>query len=292
MSDAIAAPDTPAVPIAFEVPIEGGDKLPGDDITCHWYFPASESVMPERASIGVLVLPIQAGDYAVARNMAEAFARQGFNVLRCERRAEWLDPEKPLSDLPTLLRAYADDISAALDVWPEIAAGMRENLASPPPSQFALCGISMGAIMGTVVAARDRRIEASLLALGGGPLAEVLCTAKDPGVTPYRRQKTKELGLTSATFLDYARQLLEGFEPLELAPLIDPNKVLMVAARFDRVVSMALADNLWRAIGCPRRVVLPSGHYSAAIFKSRIVRAGAEFFCKTLGQQPSLKPPE
>ena len=61
---------------------------------------------------------------------------------------------------------------------------------------------------------------------------------------------------------------------------------LLVSARFDRVVRWNRSQALWNAIGHPRRVVLPCGHYSAALFVPLIKLLSRRWFDRHLPGAP------
>jgi hypothetical protein len=50
-------------------------------------------------------------------------------------------------------------------------------------------------------------------------------------------------------------------DPLTWADRIDPERVLLVSARFDRVIPEDRTRALWQAMGRPRWLVVPTGHY-------------------------------
>lgn len=55
-------------------------------------------------------------------------------------------------------------------------------------------------------------------------------------------------------------------DPLAWAAHVVPRPVLMLTARWDRVVPAVSSSALWEALGRPTRRVFPSGHYSFAAF--------------------------
>ncbi|MCB9727638.1 MAG: hypothetical protein H6744_16845 [Deltaproteobacteria bacterium] len=231
-----------------------GCLLPTGGVTAWWYRPERPG---PRARAGVVVLPIQGGDYEVSTHFAEAFARMGYHALRFERRAEWLEPERPLDELVLLLRQYRQDVRD----------GMTEWLARPGgPERLGLFGVSMGAGVGAAVAGVDSRLRASVLCIGGSGLARVLMETEDTDIRAYRDALAARLGQDLPTLARTLGEALSPVDPEHEAGGMDATTTLFIAARFDRVVRWRESLALWRAIGRPRRVTLPCGHYSAAVF--------------------------
>ena len=236
----------------------------------HWHKPAAEEIPIKQ---GIVVLPIQGGDYEISTLFARHFARKGHHCLRFERRAEWLDATRPPGALGVLLRIFQDDVSRGIDRWLENA---------PVGPDLGLFGVSMGAMTGTMVAAREPRLRRRMLVLGGGPLADVLGTARDTEINKFRAELSARLKIAETDLVPLFREGIEGLDPLEHAPALDPTDTLVVSARFDRVVRYSYQTRLWEALGRPRRVTLPCGHYSAAIFVPWIKRLATRWFAPAI----------
>jgi dienelactone hydrolase len=259
-------------PERLHVPDLPGCLFPtGAGVTAWWYRPERPG---PRASAGIAILPIQGGDYSVSRHFAERFSRAGFHALRFERRAEWLEAERPLDRMATLARQYVADVLHGLDLW--LAKGAFD------PERLGLFGVSMGAAIGTAVAARSEKVKATVLCIGGGPLAEVLLTADDEEVNRFRADVARRLGVPEPAIRPHVEAALEGDTLFDDARRLDPSRVLMFGARFDRVVRWPRHQALWEAAGRPRRVVLPCGHYSTAAFVPLVRRMSARFFDRHL----------
>ena len=66
-------------------------------------------------------------------------------------------------------------------------------------------------------------------------------------------------------------------EPLSLAPHCDPRRVLMFATRRDRSIPFENQQRLYEALGRPERYVLPTGHYTAAVYLPFILDRALDF---------------
>lgn len=244
-----------------------GVVVPGTGVTCHWHRPGRPG---PRATYGIVLLPVLAGDYEVSTMFARAFAAAGYGCLRFERRAEWLDATREPEVLGDLLDRFVDDVRRGIAWW------MAED--GGPVAPLGLFGVSMGAITGTVLAGRESVIGPKVLCLGGGPLAEVLDSAREEMFDTFRDGLSTRLGCSWPELLPRFVRSLAGRDPLDLAGRLDPATVLFVGTRFDRVVAPRFQTRLWEVLGRPRRVRLPTGHYSAALFVPLIRRLALRWF--------------
>jgi hypothetical protein len=238
-----------------------------DYILCHVHFPdRPESLFPGQgvhafeyrprktgpnSAAGILIVPIQGADYEVSTYFAEYFVSKGFSCLRFERRAEWLLPDRALPSLGLLFREYVIDIQRGLDWW--------QDSGHVDPGRIGLFGVSMGAVIGSIVTALEcPHLRTSVLVIGGGSVADILLTAD-------RQWLSRFDGCEEAL----SRELhgaLDPVDPMRVAPKICAPSTLMIHARFDPLVRYPLSTSLWEAAGRPKRIVLPTGHYSTVLF--------------------------
>jgi hypothetical protein len=68
-----------------------------------------------------------------------------------------------------------------------------------------------------------------------------------------------------------------GFDPGRFARAIDPGKVLFITAAFDHTMPTRNSSLLWECLGRPRRITLPTEHYTSALFLPWIAARIAEF---------------
>jgi len=78
------------------------------------------------------------------------------------------------------------------------------------------------------------------------------------------------------------RSLVEDVDPLTWASRIDPDRALLVSARFDRVVRGEHTRALWEAMGRPTWVRVPSGHYEILPFFWWSVGRGADLLDRVM----------
>ena len=229
-------------------------SVPGDGLRAHWYEPARENTRNGR---GIICLPIQGGDYEISTLFAEYFSSLGYHTLRFERRAEWLDPNLPIEQLAALVPRFVSDVSRVIDEWLSLDG-------APDATELGLFGVSMGAMTGTMVAANDERIRARVFCIGGGGLDDILLAGRDTELDEWRDAVSESLGGRDA-FNELARKSVGSIDLLGSASRLTPEQTLFVGARFDRVVPWSASVRLWEAMHRPRRVVLPTGHYSAVV---------------------------
>ena len=245
--------------------------LGGEGVTAHWHRPAAPG---PRARAGVVMLPIQGGEYEVSTMLAAYLARRGYHCLRFERRAEWLEADRELADLAALVPQYEADVRRGIDWW--LAQGAFD------PKRLGLMGVSMGAMMGSRVAAADDRIRASVLVIGGGDLAGILLHGHDKEIRAYRRDLARRLGLSLPELGPPLHEALEPVDNLRVASGMNAATTLFLAARFDRVIAWRRSRQLWEAIGRPRRRILPCGHYSTVVFVPYVKWASCKWFDRHL----------
>ncbi len=269
----VAAPTSQRIALPDNVPTD----IPGEGIVAHWYRPTI--VHAERNQRGVVCLPIQGGDYEVSTLLAEFLAKRGYHTLRFERRAEWLDHEVALPVLAQLVPHFVADIRRTVDHW----LGLPD---APTAPTLGLLGVSMGAMTGTLLAASDPRFAAVVLCIGGGELSDILVDGRDTELDAWRVHMVEKLG-GAEEFANEVRTHVRQIGVLDAGAQLDAKRTLFVAARFDRVVPWSASKRLWNAIGQPKRITLPTGHYSAAIGLPLIKSAATRWFDKHLIQEPT-----
>ena len=230
-------------------------KLRFPNHTAYYHVPKGITKAP-----AVVVLPITNGGYH-SESMANYLASKGFIALRMKSRKKILDlsdSEDPLKDFEEGLRDYVIDVLQGID-WltaqPEVD---RERIG--------ITGISFGALLGVIVAGVDSRIKAEVFFLGGGDLAGIVFSSSESSVRKVREALIGKGDRTVDEVRVEAAERLRHLDPLTYAARLDPSRVLMVNAYFDRVIKRRYTKELWKAMGKPKMVQLPTGHYLATLF--------------------------
>ncbi|MEW6490611.1 MAG: hypothetical protein AB1578_22200, partial [Thermodesulfobacteriota bacterium] len=221
--------------------------------------------LPKGAAAGrrvpaVVILPISKGD-SQAEAIGEFLSAYGFACLRMVTPREVLAVDRspePVEEFRRRFRAYVAAVLGAVE-W--MAARPQVD-----PQRLGLVGISFGAVAGAVVSGVEPRIRASALLLGGGDLAGIFLSSEDRLVRRVRFRLEEHTGASGRELEGLLREELRFVEPLSYAPGLDPERVLLVNAAFDRVIARPHTLALWKAAGKPRLYLVPSGHYTAIAF--------------------------
>ena len=234
---------------------------------------------PAGPAPAVTVIPILEGGYDMARLLAAWFASKGFAVVMVHRPTTWLDPANPVERLESLLRRGVVDQRLALR-W--LAA--RPEVDS---SRLYVLGISLGAILGLDLTAVEPAVDGATLVMAGGDLPGIIGSSIERPVARYIAARLAKDGVDLDRWQARARKVLVS-DPLALAPYVDAGRVLLVLSRFDRHVPTVYQEALRNAMGAPRAVMIPTGHYTAALywyyirglardfFRSRTARSGSD----------------
>jgi dienelactone hydrolase len=111
--------------------------------------------------------------------------------------------------------------------------------------RVVLVGVSMGAILGAIVAGVDERIDAAALLVGGGGWEQMSATSTHPLL-----QRLREAGGPGA---------MAHVDPVNFAGHISPRPVLLVNGTQDAIIPREAAEALQAAAGEPRQIIWYEG---------------------------------
>ena len=215
-----------------------------------YYRPKGQGPFP-----GVVILPITRGDY-YTQNFAVYLAERGYACLRFESTKNFTDDSyKTLESAERRLRHYVIDVRRGID-W-------LSTQKEVDPHRLGIMGISLGAIVASVVMEADSRIQAGVFLLGGADLAGIIDTSEENSLIKFRQRVMTHEGLGEQKFRDAAARMLKPVDPLSYAQRLNPHKILMINGYFDRVIRREYVKAFWEASGHPDLVFIPTGHYSA-----------------------------
>src|SRR6185295_13456434 len=237
-------------------------------IVFDYYIPAGPGPNPV-----LLVLPVMGGKhYDLEEIFARYFARHGLAAIIL-RRERWGEAQG-LAAIDPMLRLTVIDNKRVID-WIET----RPELDA---TRLGVFGASMGGIKGALLTALDERVRAATLGLAGGDLPYVLTQTTEPGV---QRQRERLLRAEKLTLDELHARLKQTItcDPLAFAPYVNPDKVLMFVALFDTVVPNTRGRELRAKMGKPEIVLLPTGHFTAALCLPYIESQSLKFFQRKLG---------
>lgn len=244
-------------------------------VKIEYYAPTEATASPV-----ILVLPMAGGVSSVERHFARAFVSRGWAAVILHRpKQDWNDGG--LEALNEFLRQRVLQARLALD-WVETRAELDAR-------RVGVFGVSLGGIQGVLLSAADTRVTASVLGLVGGDLPYILAYSAEPGV---KRLRATWLKRHHATRKELQQQLQDALtlDPNAFAPHVDPASVLLVLALCDRVVPFQKGWELRERMGKPETLLLPTGHYSAALYTPCIRGVSVRFFARRFGGTDSTPP--
>lgn len=251
-------------------PLIAPDFEPTEPVVEFEWFESHKS--GKRAAI--IFNPILGGDYYLERGLCRFFAKQGFHVALIHRKTLKISPEHPIERVELLLRQGILRIRQVVD-W----VSQQDQV---DPKRLGSFGISMGGIASAVSAAIEPRLSAHVIALAGGPIADILMTSKDKMLMKPRKQYLSVNQMDAPTLSQQLKTLIKT-DPIRLAAFANANEILMFVAQFDRTIGRNHTMNLWRSLGRPEISYLPSGHYTAFLFLPYLKRESLRFFRAKLG---------
>lgn len=230
--------------------IKTGVKQEGYNL--FYYLPKGQGPFP-----AVVILPITRGDY-YTQNFAIYLAERGYACLRFESTKNFTDDShKTLESAEQILKHYVIDVRRGID-W--LIAQKEVD-----PHRLGIMGISLGALVASVVMEVDPRIKAGAFLLGGADLAGILDTSEENSLIKFRQRVINHEGLDPQKFRDTAARVLRTVDPLSYAAQLDSSRILMINGYFDQVIRREYATSFWEASGRPELVFIPTGHYSAGL---------------------------
>lgn len=236
----------------------------GNDRIGHLLIPPGAGPHP-----GVIAFEILDGPNDVSEGMAKALVRRGYVVARLERRNLDLPHQSKPEVVRDRLREGVIDARRLLD-W----------LVTHPkvdPTRLAAAGVSIGSIQALLLTACDPRIRGGFYLLTGGDLPGILYDSSETPVRDFRDRLMAARGWkTREEWVAGVRPLTEAVDPLTYAGRMDPRQLLIASGRFDTVIPSEYAQQLWQALGEPRWLKLPCGHYSVFPFFWYAVGVGAD----------------
>jgi dienelactone hydrolase len=249
----------------YDTTIEAGLPEFDDDspITAEYYQPTGEGPWPV-----AIVLPILNGGKELVRPFATHFVKHGYAAIivdTVQRKTLLEDLGHPeLAIRQTVLRHRR-----VID-W----AATRPELDT---TRVVVFGASLGGFNAFLLAALDERVRAVAPALAAADLPSVLTTSNENRIASAIEAAKKDMGLDQAGMLDYLEQGIETDTSL-LARHVDPERVLMVIAKYDKSVPNEKQRELREIMGQPAAIILPTGHVQSAAFIFQLRRKIRKFF--------------
>ncbi len=205
----------------------------------------------------LLISPILGGKNRVASHFARYFSKHGYHCIVVHRPKDITRNTSTIEQLEHRLHDAVTRDRAALD-WLCQQPGVN-------PDAIGSFGVSYGGIKNVILAGVDDRLKTNIFALAGAEMRSLISNSN------HKKLRNIKTIIKSSTENPKSPELNKiHMEPLQFAPYIDPRTTLLILARFDHTVPRANGEILRQALGFPRTVYIPSGHYSAAIFTRMI----------------------
>jgi dienelactone hydrolase len=262
---------------SFRLDFPGADGVPA---RAHLLLPPGPGPHP-----AVIVFPIRGGSHVVSEAVAKALVERGYAAAHLERR-----PLFPRDETQVDLAVTAGRLRS------QLLNGRRllDWLAADPridSERLAAAGVSLGGMLAATLMGVDERIKAGIFIMAGGGLPEIIHDSADGRLRWFRERAQAATGLeTRDAFVTELRSLVEDVDPLTWASRIDPDRALLVSARFDRVVPGERTRVLWEAMGRPTWVRVPSGHYEILPFFWWSVGRGADLLDRVFAETRDAEP--
>jgi hypothetical protein len=242
---------------------------PGTTIEFEYYDVEGDARTPV-----VVLLPIFTGVPHIPRFFARYFANQGWAAVVVLRTRDPFDVFVAADDT---VENNLKDYGRVLD-WVE----QEPEIDS---SRMGLFGVSLGAMDAVMLAAVDRRVDALVVAMAGGDLPYIMLN------TRYRRvvRTVDDMADVSGTSREALGARLDaeiGIDPLELAPYVDAERVLMIMTRTDAIIPFEAQERLRESLGSPEALRLVTGHRPSVIMFPRVRSAAFEFFARQFAFEP------
>jgi dienelactone hydrolase len=232
----------------------------------------------DEAAPFVLCLPILAGGEDLMWLVAGGLAERGYATAWAARVTSALRAPQREQDLEALLRRTVVH-NRALLAW----ARRQPRIDA---ARTGAVGLSLGGILGAALLATEPELRGAALCLAGGDLPDLLQRSAEERVIGWRRWRREADGIAGSELQRQLEAALRS-DPARLGAHVATEKVLLVHATLDDVVPRRNQDVLWESLGRPRRLLVPLGHYTAALALWPILAAVDGFLRQRFAGAPS-----
>jgi pimeloyl-ACP methyl ester carboxylesterase len=157
-----------------------------------------------------------------------------------------------------------------------------ETVPKIDQDKIAVFGASLGGFNALFLTVTDARVRASALALVAGDLPYVLTYSSEGRIIDAADGAKETLQTDSEGLRRYLQEHILS-DPLSLARYIDPERVLLVLAKFDDAVHYEKQLELVAAMGNPESITLPTGHVTTSAYLFYLRSRVLEFFDRQFG---------
>jgi poly(3-hydroxybutyrate) depolymerase len=224
-----------------------------------------------------VVLHILGSDFPLSRYMAARLADRGVAALFLK--LPYYGERRPKEGgLPGQAgrRFLSADIDRSVTAMRQGVCDVRRAVAwlggrpEVDPHRLGVTGISLGGIVGAIVAGVDPAVREGVFLLAGGDLARILWGMPEGA-------RFRQAWVSSGRTFEDLKALTDPLDPLTHARGLKGKRILMMAGRVDEVVPPACTEALWEAAGRPPIRWFDCGHYSAIGYLLPAIRRTVDF---------------
>lgn len=136
-----------------------------------------------------------------------------------------------------------------------------EQHPSIDKNKLALLGISVGGVIGTMVAEVEPiRLKALITVVSGGNLAYTLSHSIQRSVAKLRNSRMASMHWTDPSQYDEKLRETIKFDPIYFASRLKADKILMVMGTIDRTIPYVVQDESLHAYKDPQHLFVPMNH--------------------------------
>ena len=217
----------------------------------------------------LIVLPIWGSSRYPPRKIAYGYAEHS----RGDAHVIWLYGEPPLFPWHTLWSTPSED------EWIEITEEGVERYRSAvndtrrlidwlatreevDQQRIGIIGFSMGALAAATIMGTDPRIETGVYMVGGAMFSEVMAQCRGKAGR-MRNHALRSFGWTQDEYRRFFEERFGPADPTQYAGHYNPDRILIIDARFDNCIPPVSRNALWELTGYPERITMLYRHKSA-----------------------------
>ncbi len=226
----------------------------------------------------VILHYLGAQDLKVERSLALELVRKGIGAVLIELpyHMDRTPPDARSGEL-----ALAPDTAKLIAMMTQSVLDVRRtiDLVSERPEfdskRVGLAGISLGALVSSLVFAIDERVGYSAFLLGGVDFAHIIWTSS---LVSSARENLRRRGYSEGRL----RSELAEVEPLGFLPGKLGRSSFVIGGKFDTVVPTRTTQSLINALDHPKTLSIDTGHYGGIFVQKRLLQEVSTYFEKEM----------
>lgn len=238
-----------------------------------WYRPVGFGKKP-LLTILPPVLDVTPFDLIWATRFA---SRHNYNVFVLNYNEKLSDENRPISEVNISLAGVMTSARLMID--------FAETKKEIDTRKIATYGMSLGGILSSIFISIEPRVDAAVLIVAGGNLAEIMAKSDQGIVEKFRKARMKAENLETVEELENKMKETFLFDPLIFASRRSPKDIYMVIAEDDISVPTKNQLELWESFGRPQELSLPGKHFPVILKNLFQHKSIYEFLNDRLGRE-------